>query len=272
MFGPRKSLAFLVLALAVLFGGVTAPALATCLPVASAPTLSPHPYFLHAGFSRAAIQGPVLLPGRVALSYLGHSSFLIRTPQNVTAITDYNGVEVAGFPPDIVTMNHAHDSHYTDFVEPGVRHILRGWMTLKGYPRHNVTIRDMRVRNVATNIRTDFDASGTEIAGNSIFIFETNGLCLAHLGHLHHALTPSHLGRIGQVDVVMAPVDGGMTLNHDEMAKAIKALKPKMVVPMHVFGLDSLAYFTTLMRDQGYVPLRVTTDNFQLSRNVLRRK
>ena len=37
MFGPRKSLAFLVLALAVLFGGVTAPALATCLPVASAP-------------------------------------------------------------------------------------------------------------------------------------------------------------------------------------------------------------------------------------------
>ena len=88
MFGPRKSLAFLVLALAVLFGGVTAPALATCLPVASAPTLSPHPYFLHAGFSRAAIQGPVLLPGRVALSYLGHSSFLIRTPQNVTAITD----------------------------------------------------------------------------------------------------------------------------------------------------------------------------------------
>ena len=63
-----------------------------------------------------------------------------------------------------------------------------------------------------------------------------------------------------------------MTRKNNINAKAIKALKPKMVVPMHVFGLDSLAYFTTLMRDQGYVPLRVTTDNFQLSRNVLRRK
>ncbi|MFT5540358.1 MAG: L-ascorbate metabolism protein UlaG (beta-lactamase superfamily) [Alphaproteobacteria bacterium] len=232
--------------------------------------------FARAPFTRTqavpTIPGLPNLPrGMVQLSYLGHSSFLLRTPQNVTVITDYNGLNRAGFPPEVVTMNHAHESHYTDFIEPGVKHVLRGWFTVdKGYPRIDLKLRDIRIRNVATNIRNQ--GGGTEFAGNSMFIFETAGLCIAHFGHLHHELTRDRLGRIGQIDVAMVPVDGGMTLPHDEMAKAVAALGPKMVVPMHVFGTDSLHYFITLMEAQGYRLLRVPGPDTLINRAALSRR
>lgn len=214
---------------------------------------------------------PTLPKGTVQLTYLGHSSFLIRTPANATTITDYNGMNRADFAPDIVTMNHAHSSHYTDFIEPGVKHILRGWATPPdGYPRHDLRFRDLRVRNVATNIRDGF--GGTELAGNSIFIFETQGLCIAHFGHLHHHLDADRLGRMGQIDVAMVPVDGSMTLPPEDMAAAVAALGPKMVVPMHVFGPGSLNHFLTLMEKRGYQLRRTGGPDAIITRNELRRR
>jgi len=214
---------------------------------------------------------PGLPAGTVQLTYLGHSSFLLRTPADVTAITDYNGMNRAGFAPEIVTMNHAHSSHYTDFIEPGVKHVLRGWATPpEGYPRHNLRLRDLRVRNVATNIRDGF--GGTELAGNSIFIFETQGLCIAHFGHLHHQLDSDRLGRMGQIDVAMVPVDGSMTLPPEDMAAAVAALSPKMVVPMHVFSPDSLNHFLTLMEKRGYQLRRTGGPDAIITRNELRRR
>jgi L-ascorbate metabolism protein UlaG (beta-lactamase superfamily) len=222
--------------------------------------------------AQAAPPMPTLLSrDTVELSFLGHSSFLIRTPQNVTVVTDYNGVNRAPFAPDIVTMNHAHSSHYTDFVEPGVKHILRGWATPpKGYPRHNLMLRDLRVRNVATDIR-DY-SGGTEYAGNSIFIFEVGDLCLAHFGHLHHDLDADRLGRMGQIDVAMVPVDGSMTLPHEDMANAVGKVGPKMVVPMHAFGAYSLQRFTGLMQDRGYAVRRVDGPRFTITRPMLKQK
>jgi L-ascorbate metabolism protein UlaG (beta-lactamase superfamily) len=222
--------------------------------------------------AQAPAQIPTLLSrDTVELTYLGHSSFLIRTPQNVTAITDYNGVNRAPFAPDIVTMNHAHSSHYTDFIEPGVKHVLRGWATPEtGYPRHNLMLRDLRVRNVATDIR-DWQG-GTEYAGNSIFIFEVGDLCLAHFGHLHHDLDADRLGRMGQIDVAMVPVDGSMTLPHEDMANAVGRVAPKMVVPMHAFGAYSLRRFTGLMQDRGYAVRRVDGPRFTVTRAVLKQK
>jgi long-chain acyl-CoA synthetase len=47
----------------------------------------------------------------------------------------------------------------------------------------------VQIRNVPTNIRSW--GGETERHGNSIFIFEIGSLCVAHLGHLHHTLTPA---------------------------------------------------------------------------------
>lgn len=268
-------------ALALVAGpwGQPAPAKATCLPVAEAPGAG----FVFAGFrSPAALpghrwlrraqaqSGPPPGSGQVRLTFLGHSSFLIRTPGNVAAVTDFNGYVQPDFLPDIVTMNHAHSSHYTDYVDPRVRHVLRGWSGEHGFPRYDVTLRDMRVRNVPTNIRDG--AGGTEIAGNSIFIFETTGLCIAHLGHLHHPLTPELVGRIGAVDVLLVPIDDGMTMRQDLMAGVVKAIGPRVVVPMHFFGRHLVDSFLTLMEAQGYEARLLEGSRIRLSKGALPRR
>ena len=69
--------------------------------------------------------------------------------------------------------------------------------------------------------------------GNSIFIFEVADLCIGHLGHLHHALDRPHYAAIGRLDVVMVPVDGGMTHSLGNMSEIVTRLYSSMILPMH---------------------------------------
>jgi L-ascorbate metabolism protein UlaG (beta-lactamase superfamily) len=184
----------------------------------------------------------------VALGYLGHSSFLITSPGGVTIVTDYNGFMRPKDAPDVVTMNHAHIMHYTDNIDPGIKLVLRGWDTGEGPPHYDVKFGDVRIRNVPTNIRTG--DGGTEFGGNSIFIFATGDLCIAHLGHLHHTLTPEHLAELGQIDVLLTPVDGAFTLDQHDMIEVIEAIHPRLVIPMHYFGQAVLDRFVKRISDR----------------------
>ena len=107
---------------------------------------------------------------QVRISYIGHSTFLIESPQLVRIATDYNDYVKPPLLPDIVTMNHAHSTHYTDHPDPGIKYVLRGWAEDEKPARIDLQYKDVRVRNVPTNIRS-WDG-GTERHGNSIFIFE----------------------------------------------------------------------------------------------------
>jgi len=178
----------------------------------------------------------------VRLTFLGHSTFVIESPQLVRIVTDYNDYLRAPIVPDIVTMNHAHDTHYSDTPDPAIKYVLRGWGPSPAEPaRHDLQYRDVRVRNVPTNIR-DW-GGGTERHGNSIFIFEVANLCIAHLGHLHQTLTQQQLDEIGRLDVVLAPVDGHFTLDLDGMIEVLTALKAPLMIPMHFFSSYTLARF-----------------------------
>jgi L-ascorbate metabolism protein UlaG (beta-lactamase superfamily) len=181
--------------------------------------------------------------GSVGLTFLGHASFLIESPQGVTIVTDYNDMIRAPVTPDIVTMNNAHPTHYTDAIEPGVKFVLRGWDPAGGIATHHLYYRDVKIHNVPTNVREFSSSEGTRYNGNSIFVFDVADLCLAHLGHLHHTLTPGHLADLGPIDVVMVPVDGAYTLNQDDMIAVLQQIKPKIAVPMHVFTQATLDRF-----------------------------
>lgn len=180
-------------------------------------------------------------PGEVRLTFVGHSTFLIESPKGVKIATDYNDYIKPRVLPDIVTMNVAHDTHFTLFPDPKIPHVLRGWSTQGAPALHNLDFSDVRVRNVPTNIR-DF-AGGTREYGNSIFVFEVAGLCIAHLGHLHHTLTVQQLGQIGQMDVLLVPVDGSFTLDLDGMVEVLQTLKARLIVPMHYFSRSTLERF-----------------------------
>jgi len=174
---------------------------------------------------------------QVRLTFLGHATFLIESPQLVRIATDYNDYIRPPVLPDIITMNHAHDTHYTDRPDPAIKYVLRGWGESPNQPAiWDLKYRDVRVRNVPTNIRSFYGSTTTERYGNSIFIFEIANLCIAHLGHLHHTLTQHQLNEIGRVDVVLAPVDGSYTLDLDGMIEVLTALKAPLIVPMHYYG------------------------------------
>ena len=197
----------------------------------------------------AAFRPASLTPHQVRITYIGHSSFLLESPQLVRIVTDYNGYNRPPMLPDIVTMNRAHSSHHTDNPDPGITHVLRGWGPSPERPaRHGLQVKDVHVRNVPTNIR-DW-SGGTLRHGNSIFIFEIGSLCVAHLGHLHHTLTQQQLNEIGKVDVVLVPVDGGATLDIEGMIEVLEALKGKVMIPMHFFSTYTLNRFLDRAKDK----------------------
>jgi len=193
------------------------------------------PNFAAANFSPFKLAA--LNSDQVRLTFLGHATFLIESPQLVRIATDYNDYVKSPVLPDIVTMNHAHNTHYTDYPDPAIKYVLRGWGDSSDEPANwDLKYRDVRVRNVPTNIRSFYGSGTTERYGNSIFIFEIANLCIAHLGHLHHTLTQQQLDEIGRVDVVMAPVDGSYTLDLDGMMEVLTALKAPLIIPMHYYG------------------------------------
>jgi L-ascorbate metabolism protein UlaG (beta-lactamase superfamily) len=199
-------------------------------------------------FLPAALRVAALERGQLRLTYVGHATFLIETPDAVRIATDYNDWVKPAVLPDIATMNHAHSSHYTLHPDPGIKYVLHGWADDEKPARIDMTYKDVRVRNVPTNIRT-FDG-GTERHGNSVFIFEAANLCIAHLGHLHHTLTQQQLNEIGKIDVVMVPVDGNYTLDLDGMMDVLRSLKAPLMIPMHYFSSYTLERFLTRARQE----------------------
>lgn len=188
----------------------------------------------------------------VRLTFVGHATFLIETPAGIKAATDYNDYIRPRETPDLATMNKAHSTHFSRSPDPAIKQVLPGWEPNgAGAARHDVTLGDLRVRNVATNIRTY--SGGTDFDGNSIFVFEIGELCIAHLGHLHHPLEPGHLRALGRVDVVLFPVDGSYTLDQEGMLEVLKSLQARVMIPMHFFGGGTLARF--LARSQEFWPV-----------------
>ncbi len=178
-------------------------------------------------------------PGEVAITYAGHSTYIIDTPGGVRIATDYNGAYRIGRLPDIVTMNRAHGTHYTLFPDPRIAHVLHGWGDGGQPAKIALRVGDVLIRNVTTDIRRYFgdDSNGEMIRdGNSIFIFEVGGLCIGHLGHLHHKLDESHFAAIGRLDIVMVPIDGSYTMSLDGVSDITRRLRASVVLPMHRFA------------------------------------
>jgi L-ascorbate metabolism protein UlaG (beta-lactamase superfamily) len=218
-------------ALLFLFGSLRAMALESdCLAMAST-----MPRAVPVAYTPAQLEAE-----QVRITYIGHSSFIIESPGGTRVVTDYAGY-AGGIVPDAVTMNRAHSSHYTDVPDPAIRHVFRGWNPDGGAAVIDETVGDIRIRNVTTDIRGGM--TGRQKDGNSIFIFEVAGLCIGHLGHLHHLLGPEYLGLIGRLDIVMVPVDGGYTMGQAEMLEVMRTLKARIVIPMHYFGPATLNRF-----------------------------
>ncbi|MFQ6552997.1 MBL fold metallo-hydrolase [Aestuariibius insulae] len=198
---------------------------------------------------RAGFRDPVA-DDTIRITYVDHAMFLLQTPGGLSAATDFTGfMGAVEFVPDVVTMNKAHSSHWTALPDPAIPHVLWGWEP-DGTAEHHLDLGEMLVRNVPTDIRSRDGGAAAEPDGNSIFIFEAGGLCIGHLGHLHHEPTAADYAAIGRLDVVMAPVDGGLTLDLETMIRVLKRFRASVVIPMHWFGPGNLERFLDGMEDE----------------------
>lgn len=189
----------------------------------------------------------------VLIRYIDHASFAIVTPNGTTAVTDYTGYTgTEDLVPDVVTMNNAHDTHWTSTPDPRIPHVLKGWGEGRTPADHRLDLGAMLVRNVTTDTRGPF-GEGARADGNSIFIFEAAGLCIGHLGHLHQIPTDAQYAAIGRLDVLMVPVDGGYTMRQSDMAGVVRRLRSSVVIPMHWFSEASLQAFLATMAEEFQV-------------------
>ncbi len=252
---PRGSGRLLAAAIAALIAwcAAVATAFAQCAPVSSLPGKNRFATLAKDYDLALSIPKETPPPGSVELSFLGHASFLIRSNAGVTAITDYNDYMTMPLVAEIITMNNAHSTHFSNAPDPMIKHVLRGWGEGKNFPEHNLIVKDMRVRNVLTNVR-NWETGGTRFGGNSVFIFEVAGMCIAHLGHLHHTLTEEHLKQIGPIDVALFPVDGAYTMIQERALEVLEQLKPRIAIPMHYFTSGKLEQFLELVK--GRYPVR----------------
>ncbi len=171
----------------------------------------------------------------VKITFVGHSTYFIESPEGVGIATDYSGAYQPSRLPDVVTMNKAHSTHYTLNPDSRIQHVLHGWSDMPGEKaKHQLTVGDVYIRNVVSDIRNW--GGGIEENGNSIFIFEVAGLCIGHLGHLHFELNEAQYTEIGRLDILMVPVDGGLTMGADSMSRVVQRLRSSLILPMHRWG------------------------------------
>jgi L-ascorbate metabolism protein UlaG (beta-lactamase superfamily) len=270
--GRIETLAFTLLAAALLLSsGRSAGAQPAPAPQAKPEMMENCPGLIAADKPRlmTAAYRLALNADQVRATYVGHSTFLIESPGGVRIATDYNDYVRPSVVPDIATMNHAHSTHYTDYPDPRIAHVLRGWGPSPDKPaRYDLTVRDVRVRNVPTNIR-NWMTGATERHGNSIFVFEIANMCLAHLGHLHHTLNQQQLNELGRIDVLFVPVDGNLTLDLDGMIEVLKAIKAPLMVPMHYFGIATLNRFLDRARQEKWPVEMSAVPSFVVSKATL---
>ena len=124
---------------------------------------------------------------------------------------------------------------------------------------------------LVTGVRTFRDEKhGEERGFNTCFVYELDGLHVAHLGELGHVLTEDELGELGTVDVVCVPIGG--SLPTARAAEVVTQLDANLVVPMELDGAGEMDRFLHEMSVQNVQPtpkLQVTHSSLPTETTVV---
>jgi L-ascorbate metabolism protein UlaG (beta-lactamase superfamily) len=162
------------------------------------------------------------------LTWYGLSCFRMSERGQAAVVTDPYESNV-GLPPlklraDVVTVSHNAPGHNHIQAVAGCRHALTG---PGEYEIGGVFI---------TGIATGQEARTTR---NVLYLFDFNGLTVAHLGDMDKVPSQTQIEALEQVNVLLVPVGGGNSLNAAQAAELVSMLEPNIVVPMH-YKIDGL--------------------------------
>jgi L-ascorbate metabolism protein UlaG (beta-lactamase superfamily) len=68
---------------------------------------------------------------------------------------------------------------------------------------------------------------------NTLYVFDFEGLTVAHLGSLAYVPTQPQIEDLGAVDIALVPVGGGGALAASEAAEVVSLIEPSIVIPMY---------------------------------------
>jgi L-ascorbate metabolism protein UlaG (beta-lactamase superfamily) len=181
------------------------------------------------------------------ITWFGLSCFRLTERGLASVVTDPYDPEATGYVPlklraDIVTVSHDAPGHnFTSGV--------------KGYSRLITGPGEFEIGGVfITGVQTNGHKRESDEPRNTLYVFEYEGVNVAHLGDLRRVPSQQEIEALGTVHIALVPVGGGGGLNAAKAAEVISLLEPGYVIPMH-FGLPSgslkLAPLNKFLKEMG---------------------
>ena len=160
------------------------------------------------------------------ITWHGHSCFRLMERGAASIVTDPYDHKAIGYKElklraDIVTVSHDAPGHNFASAVKRYSHLLDG---PGEYEIGGVFI---------TAVRTNGGKSNGERPRNTLYVFDFDGIKVAHLGDINAVPRRSQIDALGEVNVVLVPVGAGNGLNAAKAAEVVSILEPNIVVPMH---------------------------------------
>lgn len=171
------------------------------------------------------------------VEWYGQSAFRLSADDGTVFIDpfgDVSGLAARGvrfeYPPiedveaDLLLITHEHRDHNGAEAIAGTPTVLRSSAGRLESPLGEVLA-----------VASEHDgAAGTERGPNTIFVFELDGVRVAHFGDFgQSALRDEQADAIGRVDLLFLPVGGGPTIDAEQAAAIVERLRPRWVISMH---------------------------------------
>jgi L-ascorbate metabolism protein UlaG (beta-lactamase superfamily) len=160
------------------------------------------------------------------ITWYGHSCFLLTAESGYSILTDpcdrETGYELHDLVCDAVTISHEHKDHNCLTIIAGKPDIIR-------------TPGEHKAGDIPVLGITSFhdDAKGARRGENTVFLYQIDGLHILHLGDLGHMLPDETIQKIGDVDILFAPIGGVFTINAKAATELADRLRAKVLIPMH---------------------------------------
>jgi len=179
--------------------------------------------------------------------WYGHSCFRFSERSMATVITDPYDHREAGYEPlklkaDIVTISYNSPGH--NFIS-----------AVKGDPHPITGPGEYEIGGVfITGVQTNGLAHKSDEPRNTLYVFDYNGLTVAHLGNLNRVPTQAEVEELGPVHVALVPIGGGNALNAAKAAEIISLLEPAIAIPMRYAipgASDNLEPLSKFLKEMG---------------------
>jgi L-ascorbate metabolism protein UlaG (beta-lactamase superfamily) len=193
----------------------------------------------------------------LAITWLGHSAFRLRTPGGKEVLIDpwYTGnpsCPAAARPKaaDVILISHGHSDHITDAAamakDTGATVVaiweITSWLGSKGIKNlepmnkgGTVQVKGLRVTMTDARHSSSFDDNGIVYLGEAAGFIVTleNGLTIYFAGDTSLFGDMKMIGELYAPAIAFLPIGDRFTMGPDSAAMAAKWLGVRQVVPMH---------------------------------------